>query len=71
MKHVALRSCPLSRFVPRPSFLAGVVGHSQPSVRREGPNRVRWPVRKKPVSTKPLCFFLRMSVSHLTSRKTA
>ena len=33
---------------PRPSFLTGVVGHGQPSVRREGPNRVRWPVSKKP-----------------------
>ena len=44
-------SCPLSRFVPRPSFPTGVVSHSQPSVGRGGPNRVRWPVSKKPVST--------------------
>ena len=29
---------PLSRFVPRPSFLMGVVGQSEPSVRWEGPN---------------------------------
>ena len=36
------------------SFLMGVVGQSQPSVRREGPNRVRWPVSKKPMSTKPI-----------------
>ena len=28
--------CLLSRVVPRPSFLAGVVGQSQPSVGREG-----------------------------------
>ena len=31
----------------RPSFLTGVVGQSQPSVGREGTNRVRWPVSKK------------------------
>ena len=33
--------------------MAGVT-QSQPSVGREGPNRVRWPVSKKPVSTKPI-----------------
>ena len=37
---------------PRLSFLMGVVGQSQPSVGWEGPNRVRWPVSKKPISTK-------------------
>ena len=48
--------CPLSRFVPRPSCLTGVVGQgqSQPSVGREGTNRVCWPVSKKPMSTKPV-----------------
>ena len=44
--------CPLSRFVPCPSFLISVVVHCQPSVGREGTNRVHWPVSKKPVSTK-------------------
>ena len=41
---------------PRPSFLwpTVVVGHSQPSVGREGPNRVRWPVSKKAMSTEPI-----------------
>ena len=48
----------LSRFVPRPSFLTGVVGHSHPSVGREGTNRVRWPVSKKPVSTKPILTYV-------------
>ena len=33
-----------SRFVPRPSFLTGVVGQSQLAVGREGTNRVRWSV---------------------------
>ena len=42
--------CPPRRCVPRPSFLTGVVGQSQPSVGREGPNRVRWPVSKRSVS---------------------
>ena len=39
---------------PRLAFLTGVVGHSQPSVGREGTNRVRWPVSKKPMSTRPI-----------------
>ena len=48
--------CALSRFGPRPSFLTGVVGHSQPSVGREGTiTRVRWLVSKNPMSTKPIC----------------
>ena len=56
--------CPLSWFVRCQSFLMCVVGQSQPSVRREGTNRVRWPVSKKPC---PLSqSFLRMSVSRLT-----
>ena len=46
--------CPLSRVVPRPSFPTGVVGQS--TVCRTGGNynRVRWPVSKKSVSTKPI-----------------
>ena len=39
---------------PRPTFLTGVVGHSQPSVGWEGTNRVRWQVSKTPVSSKPI-----------------
>ena len=39
---------------PRPSFLTGVVGQSQPSVGGEGTNRVHWPVSKKTVSTKTM-----------------
>ena len=39
--------CPLSQFVPRPSFRTGV-GRSQPSVGWKGTNRVRWPVSKQP-----------------------
>ena len=55
-----LGPCPLSRFVHRPSFQTpSDFGQSQPSVRREGPNRVRWPVSKKPVSTKPI--FLKLT----------
>ena len=34
--------------------LTGVVGHSQPSVGREETSRVRWPVRKRPLFTKPI-----------------
>ena len=58
--------CPLARFVPCLYFLAGVVGQSQPSVGREGINRVRCPVSKMPMpmSTKPI--FLGTSVSLLT-----
>ena len=52
-------------FVPRLSFLTVVVGHSQPSVEREGPNRVRWPVSKRYIMSTKL-FFLRTSVSRLT-----
>ena len=58
---------PMSRFVPRPSFLTSVGGQSEPSVRWEGTNRVRWPVSKKPMSSKPILTF---DVG-LTSRKTA
>ena len=67
------RTCPLRRFFPRPSFLTDVVGQSQPSVGREGTNRVRWPVSEKPVSTKPFLriMFLRTPVSRLTYKKTA
>ena len=40
---------------PRPSFLAGFVGHSQmSSVRREGPNSVHWPLSKKFMPTKAI-----------------
>ena len=39
---------------PRPSVLTGVVRQSQPSVGREGTNRVRWPVSKKSISTKTI-----------------
>ena len=57
---------------PRPSFLTGVVGQSQPSVGREGTNRVRWPVNKRPTSTKTIIGLLTYtSVSRLTYvRKT-
>ena len=48
-----------------PSFLTGVVGQSQPSVGREGTSRVRWPVSKRPMSTKPICR-THTSVSRLT-----
>ena len=41
--------------MPRPSFLTGVVSHSQPSVGREGTNRVLWPVSEKTMSPKPIC----------------
>ena len=47
--------CPLSRFVPRPYLLTGVVGQSQPSVGREGTDPVRWPVSNKSVSTVGNC----------------
>ena len=40
---------------PRPSFLTGVVGQGQPSVGQEGPNRVRWGVSKRSMSTTPMC----------------
>ena len=43
------RSCAIFTIIPRPSFLTGAVGHRQPSVGREGTNRVRWLVSKKPV----------------------
>ena len=53
---------------PCPSFLTGVVGQSQPSVGREGSNRVRWPVRGKSMSTKPVFTYVRQSP---VPRKTA
>ena len=49
-----LRPLSTKPICPRPSFLTGVVGQSQPSVRREGTNRVHWPVSKNSVSTEPI-----------------
>ena len=37
-----------------PSLQMGVVGQSQPSVGREGTNRVHWQVTKKPMPTKTI-----------------
>ena len=49
-----LRPVPTEPICPRPSFLTGVVGQSQPSVGREGTNRAHWPVSKRPLSTEPI-----------------
>ena len=49
-----LRPLSTELICPCPSFLSGVVGQSQPSVGGEGTKHVRWPVSKKPMSTKPI-----------------
>ena len=43
---MGLRPVTTEPICPRPSFLTGVVGQGQPSVGREGTNRVRWLVSK-------------------------
>ena len=52
---------------PRPSFLTGVVGQSQPSVGQEGTNRIRWLVSKSRCPQSQ--FFWRTSFSRLTYLK--